>query len=301
MTFWTEDILQLLRFNDGIMPSSTYNLASNMNAIARLSCLICLIISLMNPSLAIITLCITMLLTMVGFYNVESAKERYENVCEADNYKLPNNLDEYVSDNSMLSRGANFKTLFPLIDSTKIRSHDHIAWKNNDMSVPIVINDQSPFDMDSSGYNVNEKNITYFTPDDSLPEISIADVVDPRFTGYGPSDRCYLDPQTGSTKYFYNDIDSIRMPNYISRSSIDIYPWAPSYGSGYDGRYDATSTNGYAKTSDMENNRGLLSIKQNALDAYTNNTGRAREELQESLMRKRNGEMWQWRVAPIYQ
>ena len=244
-----------------------------------------------------------MISTMIGFYNVESAKEMYENVCEGDSYTLPNNIDEYVSDNSMLSRGANFKTLIPLMESTKVRSHDHDAWKNNDMSVPTFINEQSPFDMDASGYRNNKREeTTRFVTNDLLPEISIVDVVDPRLTGYGPSDRCYTNPQTGATNYFYDDIDSIRMPNYISRNNIDIYPWAPSYGSGYDGRYDATSTYGYVNTMDSSssNNRGLMNIKQNALDAYTNNTGRARQELQESMMRKRNGEMWQLRVAPIY-
>lgn len=260
----------------------------------------------MNPSLAIITLCITMLLTMVGFYNVESAKESYENVCEVDDLTLPRNLDEYVSENTMLSRGFNAKTLIPLNESMKIRSHDHIAWRNNDMSIPTYINDQTPFDMMSSGYSSNRdeimKNKTYLNHSfASLPEISTADVVDPRFTGYGPTDRCYIDPHTGAAKYFYNDIDAIRMPNYISRNHIDIYPWAPSYGSGYDGRYEQNSSSGYMSVSDLStHNRGLTSIKQNALDAYTNNTGKAREELQESLMRKRNGEMWQLRVAPIH-
>lgn len=298
MTFWTEDLLQLFRFNDGIMPSSTNNLADNMNAIARLSCLLCLIIALMNPSLAIITLCITMLSTMIGFYNVESAKEMYENLCEVDSYTLPNNIDEYVSDNSMLSRGVNFKTLIPLMESTKIRSHDHNAWKNNDMSVPSIINDQSPLDMDASGYRINEVHTNPFVSAEQ--DISIADVVDPRLTGYGPSDRCYTNPLTGATNYFYDDIDSIRMPNYISRNNIDIYPWAPSYGNGFDGRYDATNTNGYVNTIDSSDNRGLMSIRQNAFDAYTKDTGRARQELQERIMRKRNGEMWQLRVAPIY-
>ncbi len=138
-----------------------------------------------------------------------------------------------------------------------------------------------------------------------LPEVtvidkqtpSMTDIVDPRFSGYGPTDRCYIDPNSGQRKYFYNDIDSIRMPPYISRNNIDVYPWAPKYGAGFDGRNDHQRT---TRVETAAEDKGLDSVKQRALDAYRCSTNRARQELQESLMRKRNGEMWQLRAAPIY-
>jgi hypothetical protein len=67
--------------------------------------------------------------------------------------------------------------------------------------------------MDSSGQRVNRSN-----------------VYDPRFYGYGTSYRSYTDPMLGQTKYNYDDINLIKQPNYITRSKIDSFQFADSYG-----------------------------------------------------------------------
>lgn len=111
--------------------------------------------------------------------------------------------------------------------------------------------------------------------------MSESTVYDPRFTGYGSNDRAYEDPTTGQTRFFYDDIDAVRMPNFIARSNVDVFPWAVQYGSDAGVCYG----DGY---------------KQLANDTFLDSTLKFRTELQQRLMRKRNAEMWQQRVAPIY-
>lgn len=114
-----------------------------------------------------------------------------------------------------------------------------------------------------------------------------SDVYDPRFTGYGPTDRGYLDPMNGNPKFFYDDINAVIMPNFICRNKVDIYPWASQYGSGINGSlsYGIGTGDGY---------------KRLAENAFADATIKFRTEMQERLMRKRNAEMWQRRMAPIH-
>jgi hypothetical protein len=109
-----------------------------------------------------------------------------------------------------------------------------------------------------------------------------SNIYDPRFTGYGTSYRGYTDKLTGQPKFFYDDVDSITMPNYITRSKVDIFPWAKTYGPD-------------DMISDVSDGRH----RKLANDAFTNSALKFRTELQERLMRKRNAELWQRRVAPI--
>lgn len=107
-------------------------------------------------------------------------------------------------------------------------------------------------------------------------------VYDPRFTGYGTSYRSYTDQLTGRPKFFYDDVDAITMPNYVTRSNVDVFPWANTYG-----------PDKMMSQSDGDEYRQL------ANNAFTDSAIAFRTELQERLMRKRNAELWQRRVAPI--
>lgn len=124
-----------------------------------------------------------------------------------------------------------------------------------------------------------------------LPDITLfqseSDVYDPRFTGYGPTDRGYIDPMTGAPRFFYDDINAVTMPNFICRSKVDIYPWAPQYGSGANGSLNDGISQGDG-------------YKRLAENAFTDATLQFRTEMQERLLRKRNAELWQQRVAPIH-
>lgn len=135
----------------------------------------------------------------------------------------------------------------------------------------------------------NDKiKFTQFTPESVLktPTIeeinidqSVHNVYDPRFSGYGTHDRSYVD-KMGRPQYFYDDINSITMPNLITRNNVDVFPWASTYGP------------------DVEKD-GSDEYRQLANNAFTDSTIRFRTELQERLMRKRNAEMWQRRAFPI--
>lgn len=109
-----------------------------------------------------------------------------------------------------------------------------------------------------------------------------ANVYDPRFTGYGTSYRSYTDQLTGRPKFFYDDVDAITMPNYVTRSKVDVFPWANTYGP--DKMMSQSEGDEY---------------RQLANNAFTDSALAFRTELQERLMRKRNAELWQRRVAPI--
>lgn len=115
-------------------------------------------------------------------------------------------------------------------------------------------------------------------------DVTIYNVFDPRFSGYGSDNRSYLEPTLNQTRYYYDDINAIRMPNYIVRSKIDncVTGFGDQYGPM---RVDQRTLN---------ENRPL------AEQAYLDNNLAYRNDLMESLMRKRNSEIWQTRQAPKY-
>lgn len=110
-------------------------------------------------------------------------------------------------------------------------------------------------------------------------------VYDPRHSGYGTSYRSYNDHQLGQTRFMYDDINAIRMPNYITRSNIDHQPYADQYGPIQAGREYGNEFNS--------------KIRALANDSFTRATIQQRTDLQERLMRKVNAEGWQQRQAPI--
>ena len=117
------------------------------------------------------------------------------------------------------------------------------------------------------------------------PLATPANVYDPRFTGYGTSYRSYTEPMTGQTRFYYDDVDAIRMPNYIVRSNIDHEPYADQYGPIQAGNEFGNKYNSDIRT--LANNSFLEATLQH------------RTELQERLMRKNNANAWQQRQAPI--
>jgi hypothetical protein len=112
-----------------------------------------------------------------------------------------------------------------------------------------------------------------------------ANVYDPRFTGYGTSYRTYNEPVTGQTRFYYDDVNAIRMPNYIVRSEIDHQPYADQYGP--------------IQAGNEFGNRFNQDIRTLANNSFLEGTLQQRTELQERLMRKNNAIAWQQRQAPI--
>jgi len=144
-------------------------------------------------------------------------------------------------------------------------------------------------------YNINkygekiytEYDPTIFKKDNitaPLQEVRTDNVYDPRSFGYGTNYRNYNDELLGQPRFIYDDINAVRMPNYISRSNIDNNSFADSYGS--------------LNSGEEFGNKYNSNIRELANKAWLDNTTNFREELSQRLMRKRNAEMWQVRKYP---
>ena len=126
-----------------------------------------------------------------------------------------------------------------------------------------------------------------FEDDDStviepFENVNMSNVYDPRFSGYGTSYRSYVDKNLGQPRFYYDDINAIKMPNYITRSNIDVTPFGDSYG-----------------PMNNEGNRYNSNIHQLADQHYGDSMMQFRTEMQERLMRKTNAESWQQKMYPI--
>jgi hypothetical protein len=110
-------------------------------------------------------------------------------------------------------------------------------------------------------------------------------VYDPRFYGYGTSYRSYSEPMVGQTRFMYDDINAIKMPNYVVRSKIDHLPYADQYGP--------------MKEGEEMGNVHNPNIRQLVQDEWMRNSLQFRDDLSERRMRKINSEAWQRKQAPL--
>jgi hypothetical protein len=143
---------------------------------------------------------------------------------------------------------------------------------------------------DEHGLTYTEHDPRIIEPAIEQPNIAIIDqldaanVYDPRLSGYGTSYRAYTDTRLGQTKFMYDDVNAIRMPNYIVRSNIDNQPFADHYG---------------PISSDEGMGNSLHSVMRPlANDAFLRSSLQQRDDLMERLLRKRNSELHQLRSKP---
>lgn len=108
-------------------------------------------------------------------------------------------------------------------------------------------------------------------------------VYDPRMSGYGTSYRSYTEDVTGQTRFAYDDVNSIRMPNYITRNNIDFESYSDSYG----------------PMKDAGGNEYNSKIRALAQDSWLRNSLQFRNDIQNRAMRKANAIAWQKKLAPI--
>ena len=112
--------------------------------------------------------------------------------------------------------------------------------------------------------------------------VTESNVFDPRSYGYGSNNRAYVDDFLGQPKFYYDDVDAVRVPNYIVRSNIDFMPLADAYGP-------------------MQNQGGnpdTMIIRNLANKQFLDSTIQFRTGLQESMMDKANRMNWQNRMYP---
>lgn len=110
------------------------------------------------------------------------------------------------------------------------------------------------------------------------------EVYDPRTNGYGTSYRDYIHDVTGQPRFYYDDVNAVRRPNYITRTNIDHLLKADSYGIVQD------TSNIMSRNCDS---------RKIAEEGIVNDAMDFRTDLMTRLMRKRNAELWQQRMAPI--
>ena len=114
--------------------------------------------------------------------------------------------------------------------------------------------------------------------------VDLSDITDPRFTGAGTSYRAYVDNMTGRVRYYYDDIDAHKRPNFVTRNKLDSFAFG--------------QTTGPMRNSELQE-RYNMRTREMAEQQFTDDTIAHRTELQERLMRKINNQAWQQRQAPL--
>lgn len=136
------------------------------------------------------------------------------------------------------------------------------------------------------GHDPNVREVPYIKSEQVLPydrETHLADITDPRFTGYGTSYRSYVEPVTGQPRFYYDDVDAYKRPSYLTKSNVDFLPSSLS-----------TQAIPSSEYFDKQNKHSRAI----ANEAFMNNTVSFRTDLQERLMRKANANMAEKRRFP---
>ena len=208
---------------------------------------------------------------------------------------LPSNLPAGVANQDPRMRPYNRNMFKQTLQPGVYSSNQIIEPINNNIGISFTQQFEPLLDrMDPVSGKVSFTNLDprIINPDlykEKLPEMDMtateSNVYDPRFTGYGTSYRAYTDDHLGQTKFFYDDVDAIRMPNYIVRSGIDTHPFADRYGP--------------IPKGDELGNKSHAEIRALANDAFLQSSLEHRNDLMEKQSRKANARAWQQRAMPI--
>lgn len=154
-----------------------------------------------------------------------------------------------------------------------------VTCKNDGSSLEYILHDPSIAYEMREGYN----DCAPIAPGGESRGNVIAnyDIYDPRHFGYGTSYRSYIDDMTGQPRYAYDDINAIRMPNYVTRNQLDFSPNFPHYGTM------------------AEKQNGLGEMKKKANNLFLKNSLEQRNNLMERYQEKINTITSQRRQAPI--
>lgn len=147
---------------------------------------------------------------------------------------------------------------------------------------PIQLNSSSvsneQFDDDEQITGVyNWDNFKYQIEPDEPNQLN---VYDPRFTGYGDASRAYIEPITGQPRFLYDDINAVKMPNYITKNKLDSFNFADTYG----------------PMQDL--GKSLDEVRIIAENKFAYDTEQFRTGLTETMMRKNNEIALQRKLAP---
>lgn len=211
-------------------------------------------------------------------YRYASVAESYENpqtpVAEiiepyTEPYSIETENDQYVED------------IFTQRVGTDLYSKNMKPKPVNGIRGSEVI-DQDFIKLTKNGNNytyLNDKNIIEPVVDCNQPKVNRETVFDGRFTGYSSQDRAYVDPDSGQVRFMYDDVNNVLRPNYIVRSKVDNLNFADQFGT----------------LKEIEDPEGF---RDRVEDEFITKTNNFRADIMESLMRKKNSEMWMNRIAP---
>ena len=139
------------------------------------------------------------------------------------------------------------------------------------------------FTTDEKGIHYTQYDPRTVKPAEHRPEMpkpNYDNVYDPRFYGYGTSYRSYTEPVTGQTRFMYDDINAIRMPNHVIRSKVDHLPYADNYGP-------------------MVNRKNTANIRPLVQEDWFKSSEYFRNDITERRMRKINATAWEKRQNPL--
>ena len=239
--FWFDNFNELFAMPE-ILPSSSLTQEQNLNNLSRLAIIASMGIMLFNIIIGLVVLIVCLVLIAAYYYG--KPKQNYYNP------KV-----KYTPDNSKLnpiedSRFSLTSLLGPPNPKTKkcVRPIAKGAYVNDGMAYTIS---------------------SVLDPPDMTPTQSW---INPR----DHESRFSKNKITGSTEYFH---DATRMPNYITRNIMDIYPGFHKYGTDL-----PLNTDNYIER---------------ANNLFHSNVSEFRDGMQQTLMQKKNKEMIMRRQYPI--
>lgn len=176
-----------------------------------------------------------------------------------------------------------FNTQFKKNDMFKDKYNENVFTQTIQPSVYRVNNRNEPINS-----NIGISHVQEFEPDttdiiEPVESVNRSNTYDPRFYGYGPNYRGYIDKGLGQQRFYYDDVDSVKMPNYITRNHLDVFSFGDSSGALED-----------------DGNKYTSNIHELANNHYMDSQNQFRVEMQERLMRKKNAEQWQRKMYPIH-
>jgi len=222
-------------------------------------------------------------------FQMKSSQQQEQNIQDNNNKQVKENFvfpyeiknDENVKDE--MDGSELFYKDFKTNPSMKNKYEENIYTYNNDPQDLSINKRNEPINsligISEPGYFEQQEYEMIEPPPEN---VNMSNTYDPRFYGYGTSYRGYVDKVVGQPRFYYDDVDAIKMPNYLTRNHIDVTPFGDSYGPDNHGGNEYHSN-----------------ITKFADKHYLDSALQFRTEMQSRLMRKTNAEQWQQKMYPI--
>ncbi len=124
----------------------------------------------------------------------------------------------------------------------------------------------------------------YNTFDAAPGTVGFEDIYDPRYNGNADSWRSYGDVNLGQVQYYYSDLDAYRNPNFTDRSKVDFIDFIDPMG---------------RVLPEYRRQVSSSAIADQVNQAWDSDSLYWRQDHMESIMRRKNQELWQNRAAPV--